>query len=124
MKNNMILKFVIGAASYGLIEIMWRGYTHWTMVLTGGACFVTLGKIFEKTKRFGVIPMAVCGAAVITLFELIVGIAANLIFKMQVWDYSKMKGNFLGLICPQFSFLWFLLCLPLSFAARSKHTAG
>ena len=28
--------FAIGAVSYSLIEILWRGYTHWTMMITGG----------------------------------------------------------------------------------------
>ena len=37
-----IAVFVLGGAAYGMIEILFRGYTHWTMVLTGGACILTL----------------------------------------------------------------------------------
>ncbi len=25
-----------------MVEILWRGYTHWTMTLTGGVCFLVL----------------------------------------------------------------------------------
>ena len=28
-----ILRWVFGGCLYGLLEIAWRGYTHWTMVL-------------------------------------------------------------------------------------------
>ena len=124
MRNSLILKFLIGGTLYGLIEILWRGYTHWTMVLTGGTCFLILSKVFVFFKKYGVVPMATCGAIVITAVELMVGIVANIILKMQVWDYSKLKGNILGQICPQFSFLWFLLCLPLAFAVYLKQTEG
>ena len=124
MRKSNVLKFLIGGTVYGLIEILWRGYTHWTMVLTGGACFLLLIKTFGYVKKYGIIPMAICGTVVITTIELIVGIVANIVLKMQVWDYSKMRGNLLGQICPQFSFLWFMLCLPLAFATYYKHTEG
>ena len=29
------------------LEILWRGYTHWTMGVLGGICFVCLGLINE-----------------------------------------------------------------------------
>ena len=28
--------FLLGAAGYSLLEVLWRGYTHWTMGVTGG----------------------------------------------------------------------------------------
>ena len=37
-----ILVFVLGGSAYGLMEILFRGHTHWTMVITGGACILTL----------------------------------------------------------------------------------
>lgn len=37
-----VLIFILGGAAYGLLETLFRGYTHWTMVLTGGACVLTL----------------------------------------------------------------------------------
>ena len=29
----------VGGISYGLLELLWRGRTHWTMLL-GGVCFL------------------------------------------------------------------------------------
>lgn len=34
--------FLFGGAGYGLIELIWRGHTHPSMVVTGGICFVIL----------------------------------------------------------------------------------
>ena len=28
--------FLIGGISYGIMEILFRGYTHWSMLVTGG----------------------------------------------------------------------------------------
>ena len=38
-KGELLSVFSIGAAGYSLLEILWRGNTHWTMTLAGGICF-------------------------------------------------------------------------------------
>ena len=42
--------FVLGGTGgliYVLIEMLWRGYSHWTMFIVGGICFVLIGAINE-----------------------------------------------------------------------------
>ena len=34
--------FLLGALGYGAVETLWRGGTHWTMLLTGGVCFLLI----------------------------------------------------------------------------------
>ena len=34
--------FMTGAVLYSLIEILWRGRTHWTMAVTGGLCLLLI----------------------------------------------------------------------------------
>ena len=34
--------FALGSILYGLTEILWRGWTHWTMLLCGGICFTLM----------------------------------------------------------------------------------
>lgn len=46
IKWDMVV-FLIGGVTYAMIEIMWRGNTHWTMVLLGGLCFLTLYKLLD-----------------------------------------------------------------------------
>ncbi len=52
------------------------------------------------------------GAGIITGVEFAFGCTVNLKFGMNVWDYSHVKGNVLGQICPFFSALWCVLSLP------------
>lgn len=96
-----------GGGLYVLLELVWRGRSHWTMFLLGGICFVALGLINE------VIPwdmplwqQAVIGAAIVTVLEFIAGCIVNLWLGWNVWDYSGLPGNVLGQICPQFFVLW------------------
>ena len=44
-----------------------------------------------------------------TLIELIGGLIFVKGLNIRLWDYSRLKGNFMGLICPQFSVIW-LIC--------------
>ena len=110
-KKTKILLFGIGGLTYGIIEILWRGHTHPSMISAGGLCFVLFGKIGEKLRNTGLIFKAFIGSAVITIIELIFGLVFNIILKKNVWDYSKMPMNFLGQICALYSFFWFLLSL-------------
>jgi uncharacterized membrane protein len=42
----------------------------------------------------------------ITLIEFIAGLIFVKGMQIQLWDYSKLKGNILGVICPLFSVIW------------------
>ena len=37
--------FSLGGLGYGGIEILWRGATHWSMLLTGGVCLLLLEQL-------------------------------------------------------------------------------
>lgn len=57
-------------------------------------------------KSPGVITVFLVGMVLTTLIELIGGWALFRIFHIRWWDYSQLKGNLGGYICPQFSLLW------------------
>ena len=109
-KNSAL--FVFGGACYGIIEILWRGRTHWSMLVTGGVSFLTLYKLFGRIKSFTLAKKCVIGSTVITFYELVSGMLFNKILKLKVWDYSDRPFNFKGQICPLYSVLWGLLCIP------------
>lgn len=104
--------YLIGSGAYGVIEILWRGYTHWTMVLTGGICFSLIYRINRDFKGCHIFIKSLIGSGMITVVEFFVGCIANKVFKMNVWDYSRLKLNIGGQVCLLYSFLWFLLCIP------------
>ena len=92
-----------------LLEIAWRGTTHWTMFLAGGACLCALdalGRLPLPTPL-----LAGIGAVGVSVLELGTGLACRRLLHVEVWDYSQEWGNLAGLVCPKYTALWFLLCL-------------
>lgn len=115
--------FGIGAIGYGLIEILWRGNTHPSMLLAGGTSFLGLAKISEKLKKSSLFIKALAGCGFITTVEYIFGIIFNVILKKKVWDYSKMPLNIGGQICVLYSFFWLILSflfIPIADKLRNK----
>ena len=104
--------FAAGAFIYTVGEIMFRGYTHWTMTLTGGACLAVLYMWNELLPSDAHATRWLIGAASITLIEFAVGCVVNLGLGQHVWDYSGLRFNFLGQISLLFSLLWCLLSIP------------
>ena len=106
-----IIVFLIGCFGYGLIEILWRGRTHISMLLAGGICFSFFGYLAQNLKKVGLFVKALAGSGFVTLIELIFGIFFNLILKQNVWNYSSRPFNFKGQICLLYSFYWIILSL-------------
>ncbi|WP_040197309.1 putative ABC transporter permease [Candidatus Soleaferrea massiliensis] len=113
--------YLIGSVGYSLIEILWRGFTHWSMAITGGLCFVLLHKNNLKHWSSSIWTKCARGAMIITSVEFSVGCVVNLVLKLDVWDYSKLHFNILGQVCPLYSVLWFFLCIPLTFLTPVLH---
>ena len=113
---NMII-FAAGAIGYAFFEIAFRGYTHWTMMLTGGACVLTIYYINQELQSRSLFVRALLGMLVILVYEFFVGLVVNLWFGWEVWDYSDVRWNILGQVCPPFSVAWFALSLGLCWAS-------
>jgi uncharacterized membrane protein len=115
--SQYIFSFLMGFFLYSLIEIVNRGYTHWTMSLTGGAILAMLYGINSRSAMT-LIRSCFAGALLITAVEFAVGVFDNLIMHWNVWDYSDLPLNFMGQICLFFSFYWFVLCIPAYYLCR------
>ena len=113
------MAFGIGGVIYGLIEVIFRGHTHWTMLLTGGAVFCCLYFIFDILYNENLLKNALLGAMIITTAEFAVGCVVNIGLNMHIWDYSHKPLNLYGQICPAFSFGWFGLSIPAFYIAAA-----
>ncbi|MBQ4606913.1 MAG: hypothetical protein IJB15_09405 [Clostridia bacterium] len=102
----------VGAVVYAFLEIFWRGYTHWSMMVAGAVSAVLLYWIREHLGRAPLFVRCFLGTLGITFVEFCIGCIVNLWWKLEVWDYSAMPLNLMGQICPTFSVMWFLLCVP------------
>lgn len=120
IKKNIMI-FLIGAMGYGLMEIGFRGFTHWTMLVTGGVVFIILYYVNSKNENAPLWKKCLMGAFIITTIEFAVGCIVNLWLGWNVWDYSRYTYNFLGQISLAFTVLWFFLCIPLSYFTRYLH---
>lgn len=103
--------FVIGGVMYGALETIFRGYTHPSMIVTGGICFDAL-YMLDKYSRLSVFVRAVIGAVIITAAEFAAGCICNLWLGWDIWDYSHLHPNLWGQICLPFTVLWAFLSVP------------
>jgi len=109
---KLLFLFVAGGLLYNLLELFYRGWTHWTMFFLGGLCFACLGAINEVILwNMPLWQQVIIGASIISALEFVTGCIVNLWLGWGVWDYSKMPGNILGQVCPQYFGLWLLVAL-------------
>lgn len=112
----MIL-WLTGGLLYFYLEIAYRSYSHYSMIICGGLCFLvvgTAGDYILKNKKpliTSIILIMFFGTLIITTLEFITGIIVNIKFDMGVWDYSSLKFNVYGQICLGYTLLWALLSL-------------
>ena len=99
---------MFGAISYSLLEIIWRGFTHWSMFVLGGLCFLLVSQV--AVSCCGRLPLWFC-------------CVVNLGFGWNVWNYTNQPLNLMGQVCIGFTALWFLLSVPvteLAFQVRRR----
>ena len=94
--------FSLGGTGYMGLELLWRGWSHGSMFVAGGSCFLLLGAL--GGSRWPLPCKTLAGAGVITGVELLAGLLVNSSY--GVWDYRRMPLNFRGQICLPFALLW------------------
>ena len=68
------------------------------------------GRIQSGPTVYDLIPICCMGVAMI-LLEFVAGLIFIRGFKVKLWDYTNMRGNILGVICPVFNLIWFGLSI-------------
>ena len=109
MLKHTIL-FGIGGILYLIIELLWRGSSHWSMFILGGACFLLIGLINEHNRgRIPLLLQMLISAIIITVLEFVTGYIVNIKMGLGVWDYSELPYNIMGQVCLLYTVLWFFL---------------
>lgn len=102
--------FLIGSILYYNLEILWRGYSHCSMFILGGICFVLIGLINEYFSwEMKLWKQQLIATIIITTLEFITGYIVNIKLDWNVWNYENLRFNLLGQISLQYSILWFFL---------------
>ena len=113
--KNLIKYFVlgnIGGIVYVIIELLYRGYSHWTMFLVSAISFILIGLINEFISwDMKLWKQMLIGSAIVTVMEFVSGYIINIKLGWHVWDYNTLPFNIMGQICLPFSIIWFFISL-------------
>lgn len=107
--KNLIL-FLLFGCFYVTIEVFYRGFSYPLMFAVGGLSSLLIDKINHTISWDIPFPWQMfIGTCIILIFEFSSGCFALTVLGIRMWDYSLLPFNILGLICPQFALIWFLL---------------
>lgn len=111
-----LILFLIGGGAYYTIELIWRSYSHPSMFVLGGFCFVLIGLINEFYDwELLLWKQMLIASLVVMVAEFVAGAILNIWLGLDIWDYSNLRFNLLGQISLGYSILWFFLSLPALF---------
>lgn len=107
--------FLIGGFSYFYLEILYRGHSHFSMIICGGLAFIGCGFLNQFFHfQISLLSQMLLSTLIITTLEYITGYIVNIRLQLHVWDYSSLPYNLNGQICLLYSLIWFglsLLCI-------------
>ncbi len=109
--SEYLFCWALGGVLYYAVELTFRGYSHWSMFLLGGFCFLFFAwqgmldgwktPLWRQVLRCTIF---------VTAGEFITGILANKWMGWNVWDYSDQPFQIFGQICLPFTILFSGLC--------------
>ena len=79
-----------------------RSFIFWGLILS--SIFIPLSALTNN-----IFILFIYGMVALSVFEYIVGLFLELVFKTKYWDYSKNKFNIQGRVCLLNSFYWGIL---------------
>ena len=108
--------FLTGGFAYFYMEIIYRGYSHFSMILCGGLALIFCGLLNQSTDHtIPVLLQMFLSACIITALEFLTGYFVNIRMHWNVWDYSGLPYNLFGQICLAYSTIWLFLSLACIF---------
>ena len=109
--------WLFGGSIYYTIELLFRGYSHWSMFALGGICmdfFAYQGRVAWSEPMWKQVLRC---TIFVTACEFITGMIVNKWLQLHVWDYSNQPFHIYGQVCLNFACLFSGLCalgIPLS----------
>jgi hypothetical protein len=81
-----------GSSLYYLLEVLLRGFSHWTMAVCGGLCLLLIYYMNRRLASEPLIFRALLGALIITAVELVAGCILNLRLGKENPSHSDMMS--------------------------------
>lgn len=114
MQNKMkyVVLFYVGFVTYITIEVLFRGYSFPLCGIMGAIDFILIDKINNKISwHLDLLIQGIIGSFIVTFSELIIGLFDRYYLHLNMWDYSSLPFNFMGVICIQFSISWIFISI-------------
>ncbi len=106
-----IFLWILGGTIYYAIELIFRGFSHWSMFLLGGICMVFFWIQGNSVRWEDPMWLQVIRCTIfVVACEFITGILVNKWMGWNVWDYSDQPYHILGQICLPFATIFSGLC--------------
>lgn len=103
--------WLLGGSLYYSFEMLFRGFSHWSMFVLGGFCmafFAFQGQAMHWREPMWI--QVIRCTIFVTSGEFITGMLVNKWFKLEVWDYSDQPFQVLGQVCLPFAIIFSGLC--------------
>lgn len=104
--DKIVLFCIMGLSYYG-IELLYRGYSHWSMFILGGVCGILVGLLNEYKFGWDTILEAQIGVGlgIVLTLEYLTGLFLHRVLDIYppVWDYSDLPMNLDGQISLAFA---------------------
>lgn len=105
--SEVVFLMAAGGSLYYLIEIGFRGYSHWTMFVLGGLALTFCSFQGEVMHWSEPLWLQIFRAVLfLTSLEFITGIICNKWLKIRIWDYRDQPLQLWGQICLPFIVLF------------------
>ena len=109
--SEYLFLWAVGGSLYYGFELFFRGYSHWSMFVLGGICFVFFDIQGKMLKWQDPMWRQVLRCVVfVTSMEFITGIIVNKWCHLNVWDYTGLPFHIFGQICLPFMIIFSGLC--------------
>ena len=113
-----MLLWTWGATVYFFLEVGYKTLTghperiSWTMLALAILLCIPVERCgAELPWECPLWLQSLCCAGLVTAVEFVAGLVLNVWLGLGVWDYSHLPLHLMGQICPQFTALWWGLCL-------------
>ena len=109
--GKYVFLWAFGGCLYYNFEILFRGFSHWSMFVLGGICFLFVTLQGQMVHWQDPLWRQIFRCTVfVTAMEFITGIIVNKWMHLSVWDYSDQPFQLFGQICLPFAILFSGLC--------------
>lgn len=109
--SEYLFLWTLGGVIYYSLEMIFRGFSHWSMFFLGGFCLVFFAQQGIWTGwRAPLWKQVGWSVLFVTSCEFITGIFVNKIMGWNVWDYTDQPFQILGQICLPFTIIFSGLC--------------